>query len=113
MLISQVDEPGGCDFQGNSDIYGLGIRVGIYLQWISALISKWRFGNNENLRDLLNENAVFLFSIFLATALLARGMTRVPYSIEVLSMLHIFFGSVYTVFYDENLVARIEQLPSL
>ncbi|KAK4237965.1 hypothetical protein C8A03DRAFT_34071 [Achaetomium macrosporum] len=29
-----------CGFQGNSDIYGLGIRVGIYLQWLAAIVAE-------------------------------------------------------------------------
>lgn len=29
-----------CGFNGNSDIYGLGIRIGIYLQWLAAIIAE-------------------------------------------------------------------------
>lgn len=28
-----------CTWQGNSDIYGLGIRIGLYLQWIATVIA--------------------------------------------------------------------------
>jgi hypothetical protein len=34
----------------------LGIRVGIYLQWISGLLSR-EFLEEKDLRDVLNENA--------------------------------------------------------
>lgn len=30
-----------CNFPGNSDMYGLGIRVGYYLQWYGGLIAAW------------------------------------------------------------------------
>lgn len=29
-----------CGFEGNSDIYGMGIRLGIYMQWLAALIAE-------------------------------------------------------------------------
>jgi hypothetical protein len=28
-----------CEFSGNSDMYGLGIRIGSYLQWLSLLVA--------------------------------------------------------------------------
>ena len=31
----------GCGFVGNSDVYGLGIRIGLYSQWLSTIISNW------------------------------------------------------------------------
>ncbi len=29
-----------CGFDGNSNIYGLVVRVGIYLQWLTSMISE-------------------------------------------------------------------------
>lgn len=31
----------GCGFSGNQDVYGLGIRVGLYAQWLSTFLSNW------------------------------------------------------------------------
>lgn len=31
----EVDQ---CGFVGNSDFYGLGIRVGVFLQWLASLV---------------------------------------------------------------------------
>jgi hypothetical protein len=28
-----------CGFSGNSDVYGLGVRLGTYLQWLSSIIA--------------------------------------------------------------------------
>jgi hypothetical protein len=33
--------PGSCGYVGNQDVYGLGIRIGLYSQWTSTLISNW------------------------------------------------------------------------
>jgi len=30
-----------CQINGNSDMYGLGIRIGYYLQWYSAILAAW------------------------------------------------------------------------
>jgi hypothetical protein len=30
-----------CSFTGNTDMYGLGIRVGFYLQWYSTILASW------------------------------------------------------------------------
>ena len=101
-----------CGYEGNSDVYGLGIRVGIYLQWISGLLSK-AFLEEKDLRDVLNENAIFLLAIFLATVLLVTDTISGVHSVDILIMLHIFFGSIYTIFVDEHIIARIEYFSSL
>jgi hypothetical protein len=101
-----------CGYEGNSDVYGLGIRVGIYLQWVSGLLSK-AFLNEEALRDVLNENAIFLLAIFLATVLLVTDTISGVRSVDILIMLHIFFGSIYTVFVDSHILNRIEYFSSL
>ena len=101
-----------CGYEGNSDVYGLGIRVGIYLQWISGLLSK-AFLEEKDLRDVLNENAIFLLAIFLATVLLVTDTISGVHGVDILIMLHIFFGSIYTIFVDEHIIARIEYFSSL
>jgi hypothetical protein len=101
-----------CGYEGNSDIYGLGIRVGIYLQWISGLLSKV-FLEEKDLRDVLNENAIFLLAVFLATVLFVTDTIGGVHGVDILIMLHIFFGSIYTIFVDEHIVSRIEYLSSL
>ena len=56
-----------CDgFTGNADLYGLGIRVGIYLQWISSLLTNVFLPHG--ISDSLDTNSIFLFALFVATA---------------------------------------------
>jgi hypothetical protein len=101
-----------CGYVGNSEVYGLGIRVGIYLQWVSSLLCK-AFLDDESLRDILNENATFLLAIFLATILLVTDTISGVHNIDVLIMLHIFFGSIFTVFFGADIGERIEYFSSL
>ena len=58
-------------YVGNSDAYGLGIRLDIYLQWTTSVTTKWVFTDRDRLRDVLNENAIFILSVFIATIVLA------------------------------------------
>jgi len=30
-----------CEIAGNADLYGLGVRVGFYLQWLALLLANW------------------------------------------------------------------------
>ena len=89
-----------CGFPGNSDAYGLGIRLGIYLQWTSALISKHYLvaSNAQILRELLDVNTIFCLAIFIATALLStQSDSHGARGAEILIMLHIYFGNTYII----------------
>ena len=112
ILVSQTSEAvisrslssdDACGFIGNSDVYGLGIRLGVYLQWLTSIISKRFFSSSspEVLRELLDANAIFTLSILIGTALLATGSVGQVYGVEILIMLHIFFGSTYIISYDQ------------
>ena len=37
-----------CDIAGHASLYGLGIRIGTYLQWGAALLSLGRWGGRES-----------------------------------------------------------------
>ena len=83
-----------CGFAGNSDIYGLGIRLGVYFQWVASMLSKRYLtaSSPELLRELLDANTIFSLSIFIATALLTTGSLGTVHGAEILIMLHIYFG---------------------
>jgi hypothetical protein len=51
---------------GNSDLDGLGIRIGIYLQWISSLLTNVLLPNGVS--DSLDTNSILLFAVFIAIA---------------------------------------------
>ncbi|CAN9432283.1 unnamed protein product [Alternaria sp. RS040] len=52
-----------CEVSGTSDMYGLGIRVGFYLQWMSAPAAAWIApGETSSLRTA---NAFFVSATFI------------------------------------------------
>ena len=63
-------------FEGNPDFYGAGIRIGIYLQWVSAWLSNtFNPGAAAANHDA---NAIFLLAVLIAlTIALASGSLRI------------------------------------
>ncbi|OCT53965.1 hypothetical protein CLCR_09767 [Cladophialophora carrionii] len=52
----------GCPLQGNGDFYGMGVRIGIYFQWITSWLA-----NNflpEEIIGSLDTNSIFLLALF-------------------------------------------------
>ena len=78
--------------QGNPDLYGLGIRVGIYMQWFSSWILL--ADDSESVRSVLTTNSVFVFAIFVATVLLQSSDGAHP--LEVYIMLQLALGYFFT-----------------
>ena len=84
-------EPG---FIGNSDFYGLGIRLGIYLQWLASLIA------NPLLKSERSNmaGAYLTFSLALAIAILLLAFQRdCAFTAEVVIVLNIFWGGTALV----------------
>ncbi|KAL3496157.1 hypothetical protein BJX62DRAFT_194197 [Aspergillus germanicus] len=80
-----------CGFSGNPDLYGLGIRLGVYLQWLSAVIA-----TSLRLTDsfiLFTTYSGFSFAIMVA--LLVLTAQRTAHVLEIIIMLHMFFGGLY------------------
>jgi len=82
-----------CVFEGNSDLYGLGIRIGIYLQWISGLLANCFHA--DSVRDMLATNTIFLIALFTALAIISTEDTVL--AAEVTILLQFCFGFVFTV----------------
>ncbi|KAH8629343.1 hypothetical protein IG631_16600 [Alternaria alternata] len=80
-----------CELSGNSDMYGLGIRIGSYLQWLSLLIAA-RYVPSE-LPGLRTSNAFFTSATFIGlvveTALKDIEIT------EIYITMLLVFGSRY------------------
>ena len=53
-----------CTLDGSSDMYGLGIRLGFYLQWYSAIFASWLAPSE--IEGLRFTNSLFVASTFLA-----------------------------------------------
>ena len=86
-----------CDqgFEGNEDLYGLGIRVGIYLQWISSLIA-----NNllpEDRKGLQKVYLIFSLAICIATVVSSFTTTCI-FSIEIELLYWMYWGGFVCVF---------------
>lgn len=64
-LITRIpSENGTCGFQGNSDLYGLGVRLGIYFQ-VFALILASFLGSMKRLRAFHLSNAALGIATFI------------------------------------------------
>ena len=84
-----------CSHVGNTDLYGLGIRLGVYLQLFSTLIA------NHYLPDTAqaawDANAVFLVAIFIATIKSSVGNSHIA-AFEAFVMLQMLLAFVLAVF---------------
>lgn len=87
---SDTDCPG---FEGNSDLYGLGIRIGVYLQWYSTWLCITV--DPETSGETHAANALFIFAILVA--LLQAISSQSINNIEAYLMLQICFGYLLTL----------------
>jgi len=62
-----------CGFQGNPDLYGLGIRLGIYLQAIATILTNAFV--SEAVSDYRDNNTIFLFALLIAVAKVSANGT--------------------------------------
>lgn len=99
--------PSECAFQGEPDIYGFGIRLGIYLQWTSVLIV--RTFKLRGRASLAKSYVIFIFAFFVAllfmtanTAPSTEDARKSPYAVEVIILAYIVFGGVYIVLLTGN-----------
>ncbi|MCJ1395507.1 hypothetical protein MMC18_008393 [Xylographa bjoerkii] len=80
--------------EGNSDFYGLGIRLGIYLQWISSLLTNILIP--DEVSDSLDTNSIFLFAVFIAIAN-ATTSSEGLHPAEAFIMISMCFGYLFSV----------------
>ncbi|CAG8961525.1 hypothetical protein HYFRA_00013942 [Hymenoscyphus fraxineus] len=83
-----------CGFAGNSDMYGLGIRAGFYLQWYGSILASW-IAKSE-VPSLRISNLMFVFATFLALILHTTKGTIRPVEIYI-TLLLTFGGYLYLV----------------
>ena len=97
-MVTPVSTPLCAGFDGNTDFYGLGIRVGVYLQLVASWISNTL--NPEVANDNHDANSTFLFAIIIAVlnAILQSGPNGPNLkSIEAWIVLQICFAFLFTV----------------
>jgi hypothetical protein len=91
--VVRASTASGCSITGNTDFYGLGIRVGIYLQWLTSLLANQYL--HEEIRPNLETNTIFLLAVFIATTIASAQQTAKPPEIVVL--LYLCFGFVFSI----------------
>lgn len=91
--VARASTSPGCGITGNTDFYGLGIRVGIYLQWLTSLLANRYL--HEEIRPNLETNTIFLLAVFIATAIASAQQTAKPP--ESLVLLYLCFGFVFSI----------------
>lgn len=82
-------------FAGNTDLYGLGIRTGLYLQWISSLLA------NNLLPKICQQLQSFylIFSSILCLATFIKSFAKdCVFSIEIEIMYWMYWGGFVCVF---------------
>ncbi|KAL8946064.1 MAG: hypothetical protein Q9222_007489 [Ikaeria aurantiellina] len=82
-----------CSHEGNPDLYGLGIRVGIYLQLTTAILAK--YFHKEAIPENLNVNVIFLLAVFIAAITATTGTGLRPE--EIVIFLQLCFGFLFSV----------------
>lgn len=91
-----------CGIPGNPDIYGLGIRLGLYMLWIATMFT-YEFLDDE-VSNALDTNLIFFFSIGVATFVLS-SQTPKPYVEEIYILLCIFFGGFWSLAFPNSIAS--------
>jgi len=83
-----------CQFPGTSDMYGVGIRVGFYMQWYGKILASW-IAKSEA-RSLRLSGSFFVAATFLALCLQSAKKSLRPVEIYIILLLT-FGGYLYLV----------------
>ena len=99
QLNATQQSPKECGFSGNSDLYGIGIRLGYYTQAISVWFANYFvLGEAKVLRSV---NLLFLVALFIALAWLSRQPEQ-THAIEVFLLLRLLFATWYVGVLDRS-----------
>lgn len=95
--LNNVAQQACLGLEGNPDLYGVGIRIGIYLQWISSLLTNVFIPSG--ISDSLDTNSIFLFAVFIAVANATKsaGVEPLLGPIGAFVMLQMCFGYLLSV----------------
>lgn len=90
-LTSKSRRPTVCvGVQGNPDLYGLGIRLGIQFQWTASLVSNHFFKREISLTFDVNSIILLALSLVLVQGASQRNLTNV----DIITLLKLCFGFV-------------------
>ncbi|KAL9068089.1 MAG: hypothetical protein Q9161_006442 [Pseudevernia consocians] len=99
QLNGTQTSPYYCGFTGNSDLYGIGIRLGYYTQALSVWFANY-FVLSEA-KVLRSVNLLFLLALFIALAWLSH-QSQQTYAIEVFLLLRLLFATWYVGVVDRS-----------
>jgi hypothetical protein len=94
----------GCSFEGNSDLYGLGIRLGVYLQLLSTLLANG-FLSNELREDARNTNAIIMIAVFAGMA--SATINNQTNGIEIFVMTTLLISFLWSDFTPSHISALL------
>jgi hypothetical protein len=80
-----------CTFEGNSDMYGLGIRLGYYLQWYGVILARW-IAPSE-VKGISFSIDIFVAATFLSLIILTANNVESLQPVETYIVLLLMFGS--------------------
>ena len=87
-------------FVGNSDIYGLGVRSGLYLQWASSLLANHLL--REESTALMRSYLIFHIALWIAVAVLTFQKSC-TFDVEIILLYYLVYGGFVCVFSRPNL----------
>ncbi|KAH7122387.1 hypothetical protein B0J11DRAFT_507372 [Dendryphion nanum] len=80
-----------CNFEGNGDMYGLGIRLGFYLQWFSGIFANWLAP--EEVASIRSSQQLFVAASFLALIISTAVDVTALHHVEIYLVLLLMFGT--------------------
>jgi hypothetical protein len=90
-MSSSADDPAQCGFSGNPDIYGLGVRVGMYLSWAAPLISKTALPEAA----VSAADALMIFQLAILVVIFVNSAVNPKiYEAEIFILIYSFFGGL-------------------
>lgn len=105
-MSSATEAPSCGAIEGNPDFYGIGIRVGVYLQWVSACANL--LVDPQSATSFYDVSSAFTFAILVATMTATFASPPTIQPIETYIMLQFALG--YFVF-SLNISGKWWQLP--
>ena len=100
-------------FAGNADFYGLGIRLGVYLQWIAQFLANCFL--SAEWKSILGASIVFALALTVAVLLLTFEH-KCTFTAEIIVILFIFWGGFIVSYYGSPIMDHTAQrihLPKL
>ncbi|KAJ8058757.1 hypothetical protein OCU04_011746 [Sclerotinia nivalis] len=103
-----------CTTIGNSDIYGLGIRIGFYLQWYASLLASAPKGSSGKVASDEAQGLGFsniLFSVATFLALITQTSTLQLAEIYIILLLVVGYHYYFIPSMVMKLIPSIKQIP--